>query len=265
MTVYDVSLQLRANDRTVFDALHARWPPRAIATTSPTIDFVYSVLGNRAGAEDGEQPGYAGYAGDLLFSRTDELADLCATFEAIVRFHVAMTTPNFTFIHAGVVGHNGHAIVMPAPAMSGKSRLTLALVEAGATYYSDEVAVLDRDGLVHPYRIPASIRSDGSGAMERWPLQASHDEPPPIPIAMVVSTRYAADARWQPRQGTRGEALTALLSNTTRARVRPRDVLPVLARAVERAAFFDGPRGEADETARRLLAAAEPRPLPAVE
>ena len=57
------------------------------------------------------------------------------------------TTSSFT---AGVVGWENRAIVMPGASFAGKTTLVRAWLEAGATYYSDEFAVLDRAGRVHP-------------------------------------------------------------------------------------------------------------------
>jgi uridine kinase len=41
-------------------------------------------------------------------------------------------------------------IAIPGRSFSGKTSLVTALVRAGAVYYSDEFAVIDRDGLVRP-------------------------------------------------------------------------------------------------------------------
>ena len=60
------------------------------------------------------------------------------------------------------------ALLIPGATFTGKTTLVQALVQAGATYYSDEYAVLDDAGLVHPYPRPLSIRStDGSAVRER--------------------------------------------------------------------------------------------------
>ena len=65
--------------------------------------------------------------------------------------HLAERARNRIFIHAGVVGWQGRAIVIPGRSFSGKSTLVAALLQAGATYYSDEFAVLDGRGYVHPF------------------------------------------------------------------------------------------------------------------
>src|SRR5262249_23642102 len=65
---------------------------------------------------------------------------------------------DLTFVHAGVVPHQKAAVMIPGHSFSGKSTLVEALVRRGAVYYSDEYAVIDEQGLVHPYREPLSLR-----------------------------------------------------------------------------------------------------------
>ena len=67
---------------------------------------------------------------------------------------VAFRAPDQIFLHAGAVAYLGRMIVLPAAALTGKSTLVAALVRAGATYYSDQFAVVDEQGRVHPYATP---------------------------------------------------------------------------------------------------------------
>src|SRR5262249_3170175 len=55
---------------------------------------------------------------------------------------IALFSRHGLFVHAGVVAWRGRAIMAPGRSMSGKSHLVAALVGCGATYYSDEFAVL---------------------------------------------------------------------------------------------------------------------------
>src|SRR3954468_14665598 len=80
--------------------------------------------------------------------------------------HVAIAATDFVAVHAGVVAQDGRAIVLPGVSFSGKTTLVRALVEAGAVYYSDEYAMLDKDGRVHPYARRLSIRPPDAAAVE---------------------------------------------------------------------------------------------------
>ncbi len=130
-----------------------------------------------------------------------------------------------------------------------------ALVEAGATYYSDEYAVLDRDGRVHPYSRRLSIRSDdGSPTLERHVSElggvAAQNS---AELAVVVVTRYRRGVEWQPKQLSTGAGALALLANTVPAQERPAESLRVLRRAVARAVVLESDRGEARPVAAALL------------
>jgi len=65
---------------------------------------------------------------------------------------VAKRTRDFLLLHAGAVAREGGAVILPAPPESGKSTLTIALLEAGFDYLSDELGAIDPvTGRIHPY------------------------------------------------------------------------------------------------------------------
>jgi hypothetical protein len=68
--------------------------------------------------------------------------------------------PDLYFLHAAAVARGDWVGVLPAPPHTGKSTLTLALLERGFTYLSDELAPLDADRLlVHPYPHAVCLKS----------------------------------------------------------------------------------------------------------
>jgi hypothetical protein len=158
------------------------------------------------------------------------------------------------FVHAGVVGWHGRAIVIPGRSFSGKSTLVAALLRAGATYYSDEYAVLDELGRVHPYPRPLSIR-DAAGSTGRHPAEAfgAPVGVEPLPLGLLAVTSYRVGARWAPVRLSPGQAVLELLANTVSARREPAVALDVLGRAVRCGAAWKGPRGEAAEAAAKIL------------
>ena len=50
---------------------------------------------------------------------------------------------DFVLLHAGAVARDQQALLMPAETSSGKSSLTLGLLESGSSYLSDDLAPLD--------------------------------------------------------------------------------------------------------------------------
>jgi hypothetical protein len=81
--------------------------------------------------------------------------------DAQIRLRIAANAADWTFVRAGVVAWQGKALLIPSDSFGGKTTLVKALVEAGATYYSDEYGVLDDDGHVHPYPRRLSLPTHG--------------------------------------------------------------------------------------------------------
>ena len=175
--------------------------------------------------------------------------------ESDLQLFVAQHSRAFVFVHAGVVAIRGKAFVFPGTSGAGKTTLVRALLEAGATYYSDEYALLDERGRVHPYARALSVRTAATGEKVRVPVgrAMARTGSRPLPVGAVVQTEYRRGARWKPRTLTRGEVVLALLSHTVPARERPAEVLATLARAAGGATGFASPRGSAASLARALF------------
>ena len=179
-----------------------------------------------------------------------------AMLERQLRQGVAELAPEHVFVHAGAAGYRGRAILIPGASFSGKTTLTHALIRAGASYYSDEYAVLDLQGRVHPYAKPLSIRGDERGwtqtnrSVEDLGGTAGTE---PLPVGLVVVTRYRPEAVWSPQRLSGGDALLALLANTVPAQERPEQSMTTLRRALDGALAVEGERGDAADVARRLL------------
>jgi hypothetical protein len=176
--------------------------------------------------------------------------------ESWAQLTVATLVKGLVFVHAGVVGWRNRVIVMPGRSLNGKSTLVLALVEAGADYYSDEYAIFDSEGRVHPYWRPPNLRvTSGQKAASRLLGGVLSGPPPsPIPLGWVLISRYEEGSRWQPRRLTCGEALLGLLENAVALRIRPEQSVKTLATAVANAQGFEGVRGEAPNLAQQALA-----------
>jgi hypothetical protein len=185
-------------------------------------------------------------------------SDLKVALEVLgqaIREHVAGNAPEHVFVHAGAVGYNGRAILIPGMSFSGKTTLVAELVRAGATYYSDEYAVIDEEGLVHPYAKPLSMRNGASydqtdHAVEAFGGTAGTE---PLPVGLIVVSWFGQGVQWTPRQLSTGDAVLAVLANAIAAPDRPNEPLASVTKAVRGAVTLEGPRGEAAGVARELL------------
>jgi len=168
--------------------------------------------------------------------------------------YVALHSPDFIFVHAGVVAVGNHAIVMPGLSFSGKTTLVTALVEAGAVYYSDEFAVLDESGRVHPYPRRLTVRSPGGPTVDRYVEELGGiPGAQPLPVGLVVATQYVPQAEWDPSELSVGAGALAVFEHAVPARDRPEQTLRAIKTALNGAVIQQGERGEADELAGVLL------------
>lgn len=183
-------------------------------------------------------------------------ADLALdAFEGEVRFHVCVHSPVMVFVHAGVVAWRGLGVVIPGFSGSGKSTLVAALVRAGATYYSDEYAVIAPDGGVHPFAKPIALATNGSRVKARLDVRSigGTSGQSPVGLDVVVRAPFEAGAGFDVSPLSEGACVLALLGQTVVARTEPDRALRVLGRAAGNATGWKGVRGEATDAARRLL------------
>jgi hypothetical protein len=148
------------------------------------------------------------------------------------------------------------AIVIPGRSYAGKTTLTRALLVAGATYYSDDYAIIDTTGAIHPFPRQLRVRPEHPGRSERvdpracnWPI--GHN---PIRAAVVAAVTYDAEAGWNVEPLTRGMGALSLLDNTVAARERPEDALRLMSTAMTGATAIKGTRDDAPTAALRLIA-----------
>ena len=248
---YGLTLGIRTNDPRVLDALVRRLPPGWTPARTRRVERLYSlIVGGPTGARGIRRLNLV-YVDEVRLARSLELDDVLHALESDLALYVAEHARGRLFLHAGVVGWGDRAIVIPGASMSGKSRLVAALLEAGATYYSDEYAVLDGRGRVHAYPRTLSLR-DGASV----PPATTVGWRAPLPVGLVVVTRYRAGARWRPRRLSPGRAGIEMLTHAVAARRRPAAALRVLARALSSARAWKGARGEAAEIVGAVAAAA---------
>jgi hypothetical protein len=175
--------------------------------------------------------------------------------DAELRMYIALHAPDHVFVHAGVVGVEDHAIVLPGRSFAGKTTLVAALVKAGAEYWSDEYAVLDADGLVHPYPKRLSVRINDTRETDEQPVESlgGRAGEGPLPVGVIAFTSYHPGAAWALRPCTAGEGAVKLLEHSIAARSRPEQVLTAVRRAATNALVLEGDRGDADQAAGALL------------
>jgi hypothetical protein len=190
---------------------------------------------------------------EIICSRS--LEEVLERFQSETRLTVAATSPRRVFVHAGAVAVNERGVLFPGRSFHGKSTLVAALLKAGATYYSDEFAVLDYRGRLHPYAIPVSLRIPGTPRVKH--VCADSLGAPigrrPVMVRLVLETSYQPGGHWRPERLTSGQMALAILRDTVTARRRPARSLAALRLLSERASAFKSARGDAEEVASWIL------------
>jgi hypothetical protein len=210
-------------------------------------------------AEGSQHPGmrrlHLLYADSSRVARCTALDQLLEAFEADLHLYTATASSDLTFLHAGVVGWKGRAIVVPGSSFKGKTTLVREMLRLGATYYSDEFAVVDNSGLVHPFARPLGIREEGSHVQTKHSAErfGAALGVRPLPVGVAVICEYKAGARWQPTSLSRGQGALELLANSVAIRSQSRQTLIRVHKLAKRALFFRGTRGEAREAAASIL------------
>src|SRR5690242_598561 len=156
---YGVRVGIRASDPCILPQLRDLAPPYWRRSRAEVVDYLYSLVVGGPGPRPGLRRYNLLYGGSMQLSRSLDIDQVLERLSGDMQLYVADHARGWVFVHAGVVGWKGTAILIPAPTFSGKSTLVQALVRAGATYYSDEYAVLDERGWVHPYPRPLHLRN----------------------------------------------------------------------------------------------------------
>jgi len=264
-TAYGLSIGVRVSDRSALARIRELLPPGWKPAIKPTVQRLYSLVVGGPTSRAGVRRLSILYSDAARLVRTHDFEEVLRLLEQDMELYIGDRARRRIFVHAGVVGWNGRAILVPGRSGSGKSSMVKALVEAGASYYSDEFAVLDERGRVHPYTIPLSIRPGGDGAArtkyraeEIGGVVGTH----PLPVGLVMITRWVRGGQFRPRPLSAGRAVLELLANTLPARRRPERVLDTLTQVAAQAVVLRGSRGEAVKAAGQILGSDLFRPSP---
>lgn len=160
----------------------------------------------------------------------------------------------YTFVHAGVVGIDGEAVLLPARSGAGKSSLVTALLQHGAAYGSDEFAVISREAVVFPYSRSIALRSAVPGlAPARDPADGPRLDSRGVRIGAIIFTEFVAGSGFDPQPVSPARAALGLLQHALGTRRRPIQTMTTLHAVVLAARAWAGVRGEADATARAII------------
>lgn len=251
LTAYGVKLDVEVTDDALLPKVEQILPPGWEPSSEFPEDGHFTLRGGTNGTYD--------VVIDGAPIATESPADVALhVLDSQLRTRIALLAQERIFIHAGVVSVGQRALLLPGRSFSGKTTLVAALVAEGATYYSDEFAVLDADGLVHPYPRRLSLRTNGT-FREYADVSAlgGHTAETAARPALIAITRWVPEGRWNPQVRPSGIGGLALVTNAVPARQRTEATVEAVSRAAAEATVLEGDRGEASDAAKQLLARLE--------
>jgi hypothetical protein len=244
---------VRVSDREMFDRVIELLPPGWKPARYAATDHLFSL---KVGGQESRIRRFniLYQNGDLLF-RTLNLEDMLDYLETKLHNFVAVYAQRRVFIHSGVVGWRGKAVLIPGESLSGKTTLVTELVRAGATYYSDEFAVLDSHGRVHPFPRTLGLREEGETVQKKLKVEEMGGVAGarPLPVKMIVFSQYRQGARWLPRKLSEGQAVLALMKNSRSVRLQPEFAMSAMRQAVSNSTAVRSARGNTRETVDFIL------------
>ena len=199
----------------------------------------------------GETDGRFGlWVGDEIVASAARLEELEASIVRALDDAVVARMSSWRVIHAGVVAVEGRGMLLPGRTHSGKSTLVAELVRRGAVYFSDEYALIDSEGLVHPYPRPMLLRN---GAPESRVTPVAECGSAPVPIGWIFGLTWQAGSSWKPVVVDQSQALILLLQNTPHVLAESPELVRYFERAVAQAQTYTGCRPDAAEAAAEIL------------
>lgn len=222
-------------------------PPRRPGLVVAEVDSVDADVRVDLVENDG---GVEVHVDDKLLATLPSLAPAWDVGWRELELQVAARSSDPVFIHAGAVAIGDQGYVLPGPSGVGKTTLVLHLVsEMGATYYSDEYALLDRDAYLHPYVRDPHVRVESGGrgiptAITTYTDRVGED---PVRVAGVIVARRTSGEQWAPRAAEARDCALFLLDNAVGARTRTPAVMDVVAAVAESAWCVEGERDRLSE------------------
>jgi hypothetical protein len=256
-SAYGLRIGIRVNQERFPEELIERLPfgSKILDFNKGYVEQIYSISIANSESNARVRRFHLVFSDALRIARTLDFNEAAQALESDLQRFVAEFSRHEVFIHAGVVAWKNRAILVPGKTFSGKSTLVMALIQAGATYYSDEYAVVDSAGRVRPYRGALSLRQGGHQSPIRLKPTELHatSKITPLKVGAVISTRFKPDAKWKPRELSPAQGLLKLISHTVQARSRSAVAFSRLQKLSSGTLFLQGIRGEAREIASHLL------------
>ncbi|MDC1446318.1 hypothetical protein N8366_09210 [Amylibacter sp.] len=252
---HGVKIGIRVSDSEIAEDLKLRLPISSKLIECTECDAIFSIIKGGKVVGSGIRKFHMLYHNHTELNKSHKINDVFERFESWLSITVGFLAPKHTFVHAGSVSYKGHAIIIPGKSFSGKSTLVSELLNHGADYLSDEFAILNTNGMVMPWAKPISMRYDETA--KQINVDPSHFGAKilqtPVPLGLVIITKFKENAIWRPRSVSKGKALLGMLDNCLSGQLYPERNFKTLGNAIHGTKSIKSSRGEAKYTAVKIL------------
>jgi len=194
------------------------------------------------------------FVDDVLVECDSQALGLVPALVKLLDVEVVRRLNTLRAVHAGAVLWDERVLLLPGATHAGKSSLVAELLRCGATYFSDEYALIDPCGYVHPYPRPMLLRN---GSPEQFPVlpiecnaQVGRSR---APVGWILSVEYQPAMGWQIDPISQSEALLLLLRNTPHVMTEVQGTVQTFQCAVAGAACYAGSRPDVVDAAEEIL------------
>ncbi len=254
-TSFGVKITVRFSGEGYSEQIKPFLPPFAELTNPHiTTDFLYSVII----PESKNQYSFIYRNGEQI-NKKRTAANILSNLS--VYFQTA--TANFAvnhgvFLHAGAVAWKNKGIIIPANSYDGKTTLTAEFTKLGATYFSDEYAIINSNGQLLAYPKTLSIRKPDEYDQKETTVEEiggkSAELNSCVPVKLVLLTKFSKTTKnWKPTQLTQASAVLELMKHTFPLRLFPEIVVKNLHNLTKNAIVLKGNRGEAKDFAQLII------------
>jgi hypothetical protein len=254
-TSFGVNITVYFDAKGYIEQIKPFLPPFAtIVEGNKSNDFSYSVITAKTSQSfcyiyrNGEQINKQKGNGNILSSLNVFFSTATANF----------AVNHGVFIHAGAVAWKNKGIIIPAGSYDGKTTLTAEFAKLGATYFSDEYAIINKNGELLPYPKTLSIRKPDEYEQKETHIDEiggkSAELDSCVPVKLVLLAKFnKSNKTWKPKQLTQAAAVLEIMKHTFPLRTFPEIVVKNLHNLTKNAIVLKGNRGEAKEFAQLII------------
>lgn len=252
---YGVRIRIECSDPKLLEA--ARFElEKALIGRLKFIERNRKELAGSYGVERGKKRQFFLIQNGKHLSSNSSFKMILKMLNALVRTDVSQYAVGKIFIHAGVVARNGKAIVIPGTSFKGKTTLVKDLICCGAEYLSDEYAIVDKRGMIHPFPRDLAMRIGKVNVREKEISVESIGgitARKPVRAGLVLITEYSPNAVWNPKELSQGQGIMELIPHTIPFAVRQEESLNNLKTMTDGVKFLKGKRGNSRQFAKFIL------------